>query len=794
MAEARVTAAPKNFFLNERHELSAVEKGGGGRFQEYVDVPWAQKAKKISTSIRKVIADAQKSVDPLKNDHYFVLAKPQENLHKKSQSKKNADRGFVDESPDFGRQHHRVFGKLGLDLVTVTSTGEAIVHAKAQKLEALMDRAKDLDSLGTREQAQWAVIDLFEAVPVGLRADEEWLNSLSEEKKNDFVIELQPLLGRVDADRVVRSVAELIRGRAGRVTGSGTDYSGRYWYRAEGLATSVRDVVRDFFSIQSVHSPLYSVAAYPRKARQRQTLSAVRESRPIADTSDLPTVAVVDLGVPADHDRLSPYLRGRLVGPDAVAQAVGDHGSRVAARVVFGDCDSMEQLLTRDGELRFYDVIVADGTDDTRVYDKSVVEASRLVQSVAPDVRVYNFSFGDRLPLGALDEVERREKLTQVQDLDNFIFAHDVAVIVAAGNSQPGVLPSTPYPDHHADPEWALGAWASGYNTWVCGAYVGRLTTDGLVRNLGWPSPFCRVGPGPMKAPIPSFSANGGNCAATYRGAAGLGVWTLSAAGYAEDQMGTSFAAPLIAREAALCLAALRRYCAPGTKPFAVTARAFLALTAVRPVADHRAKLLVEHTLGYGLADSRRLERPIPGSATILWQGTIESPKDKVRVQLPIPKGWLEEAARPELRLLVAYDPPVNLAAQGLWACRKVNCVLKPGPDKKGLMRASSVGSHSYSMIDRTYNLGKYLENSDDHDRDDLWVLELSYDEIFETIPQMVFDPRQRVALAAELVDRGENPTDPQPFVQSLPASASMTRFSAPAAVSNPVLVRRRMT
>lgn len=793
MANARHPVSPRNFFLNEHHELSSIEKSGGGRFQQYVDVPWARKSRKLSTSIEKVIVDANRSTDPLKGDHYFVLAKPERTLHKRSQSKTNVERGFVEEAPNFGREHHRVFGKLGLDLVTVTSSGDAIVHAKEAKLEALAGRAKELASAGAREQAQWAVLDLFESIPIGLRADMDWLDSLTEGERIDFVIELQPLLGRVDADRVLNGVVDVLRMKGGKVNGAGADFSGRYWYRAEGMADSVRELARNFYSLQSLHSPLYSEAAHPASARRRPIAPPATSSRARHESTDLPTVGVVDLGVPDEHQRLSAYRRGKFVGRDAVPIAIGHHGSRVASRIVFGECSSVDEMLSKDGDLRFFDILVGDGTDETKVYDKNVVEAMQGVSSTAPDVRVYNLSFGDLSPLGALGEVVRREKLTQVQDLDNFIFANDVAVVVAAGNSAPGLVPGSVYPSHVDDVDWRLGAWASGFNTWVSGCFVGRVAPNGLVRHVGWPSPFCRIGPGQFGAPVPSFSADGGNCSPAYRWEPGLGVWTLSAEAYAEDQIGTSLATPLIAREAAFCLSALRAYCDGGTRPFAVTARAFLALTASKPVQDRRVSALVERTLGYGKPDFRRLEHPSSGSAVVLWQGNIESPKDKVRIQLPIPQDWLASAEHPELRLIVAYDPPVNQAATGLWACRKVNAVLKPGPDKKGLMRTRSLGSFSYSMIDRTYDLAKFLEENGAADLDDLWVLELSYEEIFQTIPQMDFDPRQRVAVAVEVRDSGETPSDPQPFIQRLPAAAFMTRFSVPAAISTPVLVRRRV-
>lgn len=93
----------------------------------------------------------------------------------------------------------------------------------------------------------------------------------------------------------------------------------------------------------------------------------------------------------------------------------------------------------------------------------------------------------------------------------------------------------------------------------------------------------------------------------------------------------------------------------------------------------------------------------------------------------------------------------------------------------------------------REYNLSKYDSTGPKTADGDLWLLELAYDEIFAYPPGMDFDPRQRVAFAAELIDRGEAPVDPQAAMQALPIAASMIRLSIqPTAVRSPVIIRTR--
>jgi hypothetical protein len=799
MPPPRDAIQPRTFFLNETHELSPVESGGGGKIPDYVGISWAAKAQRISKSIGQVLQAVRLSNDPLKDERYFVVAQPVTELEKRSKDKKKAPQGTFKEPTLFGDTHGKVFDRLGLDLLQVTSDGRAVVHGDKEKVEQLYQRSASLGSLGEREQNRWVTIDSFEMIPLHLRVDADWLKSLKQHQPSDIVIELQPVLTRVEADRVLRAIADLLTQQEGeKLTGSGTDFSGRYWFRGKATQRSVRLVAKDFFSVQAIHSPLYSIAAAKVSATPQR--AAGRAAAPIvpADAKSLPCVAVVDLGVPADHKQLAHYRRGQFVPQDAPRPPVGDHGAFVASRVVFGECQSHDDLTNCVGRCSFYDAMVGDYPDNTglanRVNDKIVMDAIRGVRGAAPDVRVFNLSFGDARPLNAFPDVERREKRLLLQDLDNFIFATDAIIVVAAGNSPPGVIPNPAYPDHHADPQWALGPWACGFNTLVCGSFVSRISANGLVTTAGWPSPFSRVGPGLCESPVPSFCAEGGNTDGTYRYRNGLGVWGFSGTGLPEDRVGTSHAAPLLAREAAITLNALRQYCVSGTEPFGVTVRAFLTLTAQKTTADHQIVDLAKRTLGHGKASSTRIITAKGGSAVILWQGFIESPKDTVRVQLPIPLDWLSKAKAPILRLAVCYDPPVNESAQATWACRRVKAVLHLGPEATYL-RAPAGGHDTYPLFLREYKLGRFAPGNEKAAEGDLWLLELSYDEVFAYPPAMDFDPRQRVAFAAELIDDDEEPVDPQPAMQALPVAASMNRLSIqPTAVRNPVIVRTRVS
>ena len=795
---AKHRSKPITFFLNEAHELSPSEKEGGGGLPKYTPISWAAKATRLSNTLQTVSTMMETSRDPLKDDRYFILALPVPEVEKKSENKRKYPKGTFKEPTDFGGDHSKVFDRLGLDLLQVTDDGKAVVHADKEKFDQILHRAASLESLGPREQSRWATIDSFEIVPLELRVDASWLQALPTDEAADIVIELQPVLSRQDADRVLRALADLLAQRSGeKLTGTGTDFSGRHWFRGRASRQSIRRIAKDFFSVQSVHAPLYSMATAKAGSRSHGQPKKRTTPTPPADTSNLPCVAVVDLGIPTDHVRLRPYRRGQFYAQDAPRAAVGNHGSVVASRVVLGDWENDEGLLNASGQCAFFDTMVAErpgfSLNVNRVNDKLVMDALQGTRGASPDVRVFNLSFGDVRALDEFPTVEKREKRVMLRDLDNFIFFHDCVVVVAAGNSRPGVPPNQLYPDHYDDPRWALGPWACGFNTWVCGSYVSKLSTNGLVETIGWPSPFTRIGPGLCDSPVPSFCAPGGNTDDTYRSRSGHGVLGLSASGLVEDHIGTSQAAPILAREAAFALHELQKFCVPGTQPFAVTARAFLTLTANHPVQDQRVKTLVERTLGNGQASIQRLLTPAVGSAVILWQGHIESQRDKVRVQLPIPLEWLAEAEKPVLRLVVCSDTPVNEAAQGSWACRKIVPRLYLGPDAQSA--TAPRGSHpTFPVIDRHYALDRYKPGEKKAAEGDLWLLEISYDEIFPYPPGMDFDPRQRVAFAAELFDQGAAAVDPQSAMQALPIASTLNRLSIqPTAIRTPIVIKTRV-
>jgi len=784
----RSKVVPRTYYLNEQHELSRSETPGGGRIPQYVGIDWAAKGKLIGSALNAVKAQISASTDPLRGEHYFVLAKPVSQVEKKSENRRIAPNGTVQEEIEFAGDDSRIFRRLGLDLVEVTADGDAIVHMRPDRLDQLVTTAQMLDEAGARERVRWAGLNDFGLIPRQLRVDDNWLSSLKAHTATDAVVEFQPLLARAEVDVLLQALASLLKTeRKEGFTGLGTDFSGRHWLKGKVTPETIRGIAEAFYSVQTLHSPLLSFVTLAKRSGRVRTVPVASIDQTPEDVSALPTVAVLDTGVPTDHAILKKFRRGSYVAPDSYGQPLGDHGSFVASRVVFGDPDFGHNLpSTPPASCQYYDALIA-----TSIFDidaKSVTGAIGTVVATAPDIRVFNLSF-DTIPLDQLDFAKRREHLILVQDLDNQIFRNDVLVVVSAGNSTLGVQPAKAYPLNYDDPQWQLGAWARSFNSLTCGSLVGRLYPGGLA-SLGWPSPFTRVGPGLSKSPKPDFAAPGGNTDAALAFVKGMGVQGLTSAGLWEDKSGTSFAAPLLAREAAFAMQSLQKICQQGARPYAVTVKAFLALTAIPHQLNGPVLPLAERALGRGVASSTRIEKPISKSAVLIWQGMLGGPGEVARVKLPIPKDWCDKAKKPRLNLVVCWDPPVNAAASDLWATRKVTAHLKPSLNSPSLY-GSRGGHASYPAIDRVYDLRK-LPKDAIRDGDD-WLLELHYEQIADYYLGLEFSLQQRVAFAAEIEDVDEEPVNPHEFLQALPNAITMSRLSIPPqGVTTPVLIRPR--
>lgn len=789
----RPTVAPRHFFLNEAHELPTLTTDGGGGWSKFAEVDWVHKSISLRDSLDRVAAYSSRVRDPSVRAHQFLLTIPA-SLTKLSESRKaKMTGGRVAFTPRFGGSQANVLEKLGFDLVSTDDSGNATVHVHASKLTRIRTVVSGLATAKRRDKERWIQIGDFREIGWTSRIDATWLDSLDEDMLVDTHIRFHALLSKSELLSVLEAIWPLLGARE-LLRRRGVDFSGRHWIIAQLRKTTLRVLAEQFPSIQSIHPRLSTSVAVMSRHNPTRVTSSV--TRPI-NTSQLPIIGMLDTGVPESHPILTrEYIPYRYTDPHLVDELapIGDHGSQVASALVFGHirCDgSVRPQDFPPASCRVFDMVGGWSAKHAEVPDEISDRAIDAVLATVRDVRVFNLSLGGP-KLNEMNQKEREEKLRYLECLDNQAFARDILLVCSAGNSNPGVAPADCYPGHVDDKAWSLRVMALNYNGLVVGAHVDPIASRGIAVNVGAPSPFTLIGPGLNHAPVPNFSAPGGDVQQDYTPARGCGIWCFNSDGMVEDCIGTSYSAPLVAREAAFAFQELAQYC-PDQRPFAATVRAWLTMVAHRPKFQGALEVLAKRTIGCGFPSARSLQIPERERAIFVWQALLESAGSTARVAIPVPNEWRQMAKMPLLRLVVSWLTPVNAALCDLWACRKVTAQLRTSHDPKANpLRFRGRATYStYPLIDRTYEIGTdKLESQHIENAEDLWTLSITYEDIGPTPLGMAFAPQQRVGVVIELRDDVQEPTSPQPAIVSLNVPPMTHLSNIPVPLPVPVVVK----
>jgi hypothetical protein len=399
---------------------------------------------------------------------------------------------------------------------------------------------------------------------------------------------------------------------------------------------------------------------------------------------DAPAVAVLDSGLTRGHPLLGTAV-GDAQGYLAPHRSPDDepphwHGTFVGALTLYGDvhaCIQQGQFVPR---LRLFSgkVFNDDGQDQTEFVEKAVEEAVRDLHGQY-GCRVFNLSYGD------LNKVyDGRHVRGLAYTLDRLTRELSVLFVVPTGNLQTAELSPDPRNDYPAylltdaarllDPAPALNALV-----------VGGLTLNGATRDAqrhpntledvpiaqtGQPFPLTRSGPSINGAIKPDLVEHAGNVALMRVGGrtrhAGLGIVSLnggfaSGPAFCED-IGTSYAAPLVSHKAACLLAEL-----PDASPHLL--RALLGAHARWPRAcedllnpanntEGRARLL--RLVGYGQVDEPALYRSLDQTVTLLTEDQIGNDQHHF-FELPLPDSFWSGGRRTrEVTVALAYSPVVR--------------------------------------------------------------------------------------------------------------------------------------
>ncbi|RQM51979.1 MULTISPECIES: S8 family peptidase [Burkholderia] len=399
---------------------------------------------------------------------------------------------------------------------------------------------------------------------------------------------------------------------------------------------------------------------------------------------EAPAVAVLDSGLTRGHPLLAAAV-GDAQGYLAPNRSPDDdpshwHGTFVGALAMYGDVHACIQSGQFVPQLRLFSgkVFNDDGQDQTEFVEKAVEAAVRDLHEQY-GCRVFNLSYGD------LNKIyDGRHVRGLAYTLDRLTRELGVLFVVPTGNLTTADLPANArdeYPNYLTadgsrllDPATALNALTVGGLTLNEATRDAQRYPNGIedhpIARVGQPFPLTRGGPSINGAIKPDVVEYAGNVALMRAGGrtrhAGLGVVSLNG-GFANgpafrEDIGTSYAAPMVAHKAARLLAEV-----PTATPNLL--RALLGAHARWPQASEallnpngngegRDQLL--RLVGYGRVDDAALFRSLDHTVTLLAEEQMGNDQHHF-FELPLPESfWAGGRRTREITVALAYSPAVR--------------------------------------------------------------------------------------------------------------------------------------
>ncbi|MBS1867754.1 MAG: S8 family peptidase, partial [Acidobacteria bacterium] len=301
-------------------------------------------------------------------------------------------------------------------------------------------------------------------------------------------------------------------------------------YRIEVQRPELIDTLQSYVGTQSIGPfPLYG----PVRSTAVTIRSMVAEDFPSPESNvEYPVVGIIDSGTAASDRYMSPWRVTRDVHVSEEEQD-NTHGSLVAGLIVHPRrLNHGDERFPRNSA-RIVDVVALGKNGTTE--DKLISTLEQALES-HPEVKVWNLSLGTEK--GVTDRTFSDLGVT----LDRLQDEYGVTFVVAAGNYRNP--PFRGWPPENLGEADRVCAPADSVRAVVVGSVAHRDHSSSRVK-AGEPSPFSRRGPGPLYLPKPELSHVGGNCNASGESSQ-IGVLSLDGRGNVAEDVGTSYAAPLV--------------------------------------------------------------------------------------------------------------------------------------------------------------------------------------------------------------------------------------------------------
>lgn len=399
--------------------------------------------------------------------------------------------------------------------------------------------------------------------------------------------------------------------------------------------------------------------------REARAVEARLEFRPPSD--DAPAVCVIDSGIQEAHFLLRPVIDEESshcfvtgLSPDDVADYVssGGHGTRVAGAVAYGESVPSTGIVEFDAWVQNARVLDANCGMPDQMFPPAVIREAILRYRRGPRrTRIFNHSINSKSPC------RKVHMSSWAAEIDRLCHDDDILVIQSVGNlwmgsSSPNkgvrefVQEGREYPGYFDEPGCRVANPAQSLQALTVGSVGYGLFEDGAFRSFvgrpGEPSAFSRSGPGIWGTLKPDVVDYGGDFLRV--GKETVATPAVGRSCYPElvrstlysgpsidrDGVGTSFAAPKVARIAARLQATL-------PEESCLLYRALIAQSARWPdwaeglSRQQQADLLKR--IGYGVPDIDRACQNTDFRVTLISEGErLISPGECHIFQVPVPE------------------------------------------------------------------------------------------------------------------------------------------------------------
>lgn len=425
----------------------------------------------------------------------------------------------------------------------------------------------------------------------------------------------------------------------------------------------------------------------------REALERARDEVTIAAPPDgAPAVCVIDSGIQEEHYLLAPAIdadSSRCFLPEVSPTDVADyfppsgHGTRVAGAVLYGES------IPRSGshEASWW-------LQNARVLDERCSMPDRLFPPSLLHAIVSHFHKGRRLTrifnhsITARAACRTRHMSAWAAEIDRISYSYDVLFIVSSGNVLPSNAAMIPgivehltagrvYPDYLCEPSSRIANPSQSLQALTVGSVGYREYEDhdwlACARGAGHPSAFSRSGPGIWNTIKPDVVEFGGDNLVSRTTPPNIGTppcgrecypelvrSTMFAPGppYDRDEVGTSYAAPKVARIAARLQEVL-------PEESCLLYRALIVQSARWPDWTNEASPVqrgdIVRWIGYGVPDIDRATTNTDFRTTLVTNGDREIKAGGCHIyQVPIPP----EVRRPGEEFDVLVEVTLSYAAE----------------------------------------------------------------------------------------------------------------------------------